>query len=104
MDGDGAAACTLRFAGALTIRDVEVHHARLTAALRDHGAVTVDAADATEVDAAFLQLLIAARRSARAEGRGFALAAPAGGALLEALLRCGILAADPTARDDRFWT
>jgi hypothetical protein len=71
-------------------------------ALRDHPEVTAKIADDAVVDLTFVQLMESARRSAREDGKVFALAAPATGPLRETLERGGFLAGDDAARRE-FW-
>ena len=79
--------------GCLTIATVEATHARLREALGGAGAVVLDCAQAREIDVTFLQLLVAAQRTAVRAGKSVRLAAPPSGALAEALRRCGFAAA-----------
>lgn len=88
----------VRFEGSLTVAVAEAAHARLSAALMQADPVVVDCADATEVDLTFVQLLIAARRSADASGQRFVLATPAAGALRQVLVAAGVVGTDP------FWS
>jgi anti-anti-sigma regulatory factor len=90
--------------GNLTIRTVEAIHSRLLEAVRGGANLKIDCAAASNVDVSFIQLLLAARSSARELGREITLAAPAAGALLDTLKRGGFLAADDLlADDDAFW-
>jgi anti-anti-sigma regulatory factor len=90
--------------GALTIRTAEATYAKLLEAA-SLPAVEIDCSGATEVDVSLIQLIVAARASARQGGRGLTLAQPADGALREALQRGGFLAAgaDPATADQAFW-
>jgi ABC-type transporter Mla MlaB component len=92
--------------GSLTLPRVQAAHAALATALKQASAVEVDCANATDVDVSFIQLLLAARRSSIDQGKSFALAAPAAGALLNALERGGFLSADENsaAADRDFWS
>jgi len=104
MDEEASLHC-LRFGGALTLRCVDVMHGQLLNALRAHEAVTVDCSQATEIDISFIQLLLAARRTARDWGKTLILAAPAHGPLREALIRGGFLSTLDTqiTKDTSFW-
>lgn len=84
--------------GALTIRNAEDVHAKLLKMLSGAGDLVIDVSDADEVDVSFVQLVLAARRSAREQGRALSLAAPAAGPLREVLVRGGFAASDPA-----FW-
>jgi ABC-type transporter Mla MlaB component len=91
--------------GPLTVRTVALIHERLLAALRQFPSVTVDLSRAGEIDLSFIQLLLAARKSAAASGKRLSLARPAEGALRDALVCAGLIASaddQPTA-DQAFW-
>ena len=96
----------LSFSGTLTLRRADAVCASLCEALGAGAPVEIDCSEADEVDATFIQLLIAARRSAAARGTPFRLSAPAGGAVLETLVRGGFF--DPSREDATpeaaFWT
>jgi len=77
--------------GELTIRTIEATHAELRELIERHAVVELDAAGATLVDVSFIQLALAARRSAEAAGKRIVWAAPAGGVLRDALARGGFL-------------
>ena len=79
----------LGFSGAATIREADEMAVRLKQALASSDRIEVDCSGVTEVDLAFLQLILAARKSAEAVGKQLCLSAPAGGVLLEALTVCG---------------
>lgn len=91
---------TLALSGDLSIRSIADAHGQLGAALRDHADVAVAVADDAVVDLTLVQLICAARRSADEAGKTFAMAAPAGGTLLETLRRGGFTA---TAGQRSFW-
>jgi ABC-type transporter Mla MlaB component len=95
---------SLTLEGALTIRTIEAAHARLIEAMRGAAPLEIDCGGASEVDVSFIQLLLAAKASARKRGQGIALAAPASGALLDALTRGGFIAAGGLpSEEDAFW-
>jgi ABC-type transporter Mla MlaB component len=77
--------------GSLTVRTIAAVHSKLSNVLQHHAAVAVDCAAATEIDLSFVQLLLAARKTAARAGKTLALARPASGALHDALLRTGLL-------------
>jgi len=87
--------------GALTVRTIASVRAKLLAALVDHPAVLVDCGAVESVDLTLIQLLLAARLSARKGGKPFSLAAPANGALRAALEQGGFL---PPTGADPFWS
>jgi anti-anti-sigma regulatory factor len=100
MDASPSAA-VVRLAGDLGVRTCEATHAALLNAIVAHDAVVVDCTDAEETDASFVQLLLAARKTAAGRGCRFSLSAMAGDRLLGVLVRGGFL--DP--RDpDPFWS
>jgi len=92
--------------GPATIRNVEELHAILAAALDYSGSVTVDCAGITDADLSLIQLLLAARKSARRSGQTLVLSAPADGALREALLQGGFMPVDDDeagSDEQAFW-
>lgn len=89
--------------GAQTVRTIDAAHHDLVAALAAHAAVTVDCAAVTEVDVSLIQLLLAARASARLNGKAVALTAPANDALRTALLQGGFLRDDADGPEAAFW-
>lgn len=105
MTQGNAEAYRLVFSGALTIQSADGVYSSLTEALARHAAVVVDCTAATEIDLSFIQLLLAARRSAQGSGKSVVLSAPAGGALLNALSRGGFLGAPhgQAMPDEAFW-
>ncbi len=104
MTTPASAAGRLVFDGALTIRTIEAAHSRLIEAMRNGAPLEIDCSAAEDVDVSFIQLLLAARTSARKLGHSIALAAPVSGALLDALTRGGFLATgELPADDDAFW-
>jgi len=95
----------LKFSGPLTVRVAKPIRTRLIEALRQFPSVTIDCSDATEVDLSFIQLVLAARKSASAAAKTLSLAQPADGALREALQQAGLVAPadrEPVA-DQTFW-
>jgi ABC-type transporter Mla MlaB component len=85
--------------GELTIRTIEALQTTLRDLVAEHACATIDASGATQVDVSFVQLVLAARRSAAAAGKTIALAAPASGALRDALVRGGFVS--PVAGQNR---
>jgi hypothetical protein len=83
-------AFTVKFSGSQTIREAEDAAHILRKALADHPSLVLDCDEIEEADLTFLQLVIAARRSAQKSGKAFALGATARGPLLAALDRAGI--------------
>jgi len=95
----------VRFDGSLTLPRAEAIRSTLAAALDDGAPIAIDCGGATDVDVSFIQLLLAARRSAAQRGASLALAAPAAGVLRTALERGGFLTATSQggASDSDFW-
>jgi len=79
----------LSLTGSLTTPRAETIRSEVLAALRDHPSVAVDCSNASEMDVAFIQILVAAHRFAAQFGKTVALAAPPSGLLAETLIRCG---------------
>ena len=97
----------LPFSGDLTIHTAEATRIRLLDALSSGDpVVALDCAAVDEVDLTFLQMIIAARKAAEASGRELRLASPAGGVLLDALHRSGLLVGPEGSSlpEDAFWT
>ncbi|EWY41634.1 hypothetical protein N825_24105 [Skermanella stibiiresistens SB22] len=95
----------VRFAGSLTVPEAAHIRSSLLDAFRDGDSVEVDCSGATDVDLSFVQLLLAARRTAVKLGKSITLSAPAAGALLDTLARGGLLGsgASAAAADHSFW-
>ncbi|HVJ54440.1 MAG TPA: STAS domain-containing protein [Aliidongia sp.] len=102
---DGSEIHSLVLDSALTIRDIEPVRGRIMAALGSFDAVTIDCRSASEIDLSLVQLLLAARCSARAAGKTLTLFGPVDGPLLDVLARGGFLgAAEPSAAAvEDFW-
>jgi ABC-type transporter Mla MlaB component len=90
--------------GALTLQSMETVHARLMG-LADREHLAIDCSDGTEVDVSLVQLILAARNSARQAGRTVTLTQPAAGALLDTLERGGFLnpCAEKSDAERMFW-
>jgi ABC-type transporter Mla MlaB component len=96
--------------GAMTLREADAVRSRLLEAMSMHDTVEIDCSAVTGADVSFIQCLIAARRTAAASGKRLSLAAPAQGALLDALVRGGFLFSSPNGAGpgeptstDSFW-
>jgi ABC-type transporter Mla MlaB component len=98
-------ATCLALGGAQTVRTIDAAYRNLTTALAEHATVTIDCSAASEVDLSLIQLLLAAHAAAARAGKTVALAAPASGVLLAALVQGGFLPQDATATgpDAAFW-
>jgi anti-anti-sigma regulatory factor len=87
-----------------TLRAIEATCTELRDLLAQHTSIEIDCSAVDEADLTLVQLLLAARKSAARSGKRLALAAPASGALRNALLRSGLLdgpAPEGSARS--FW-
>ena len=82
-------AFVLSLTGSLTTPRAEAIHAEVFAVLSGHSSVTIDCSNASEMDVAFIQILVAAERFASHSGKTVALASPPAGLLAETLRRCG---------------
>ncbi|MEJ0017452.1 MAG: STAS domain-containing protein [Acetobacteraceae bacterium] len=89
------------FDGVLSIRTIVPARATLLEALAGAAPVLVDCSAAESVDLSFIQLLLAARLSARQAGKSLRLTGPACGALAAALAQGGFL---PPSGADPFWS
>ncbi len=91
--------------GDVTVRECESIRNQLSVALESGVSLVLDCAAITRVDLTFIQLLLAARKSAAAAGVALTLRHPTAGVLAEALARAGIPApdADPSDPDHLFW-
>jgi anti-anti-sigma regulatory factor len=79
----------LSLTGSLTTPRAEAIHAEAFAVLSGHRSVAIDCSNASEMDVAFIQILVAAHRFAVKSGKMVGLAAPPAGILAETLKRCG---------------
>lgn len=93
------------FTGPATIVGATEARARLLDALESGRDIAVDCSGVTEADLSFVQVLLAARRSAQSRRRHLTMVAPASGALLDTLLRAGLVGAVPhgLGTDETFW-
>ena len=85
----------ITFGGALNIREAPRLHAEILAAMASGEALVIDVSGVTEADVSFVQLLLAARRSADAQGKPLTLKGPVLEAV-RAVLRRGGFATDDT--------
>lgn len=94
----------LVFDGALTVRNAAAQAVRLRNVLADGRVVALDLSGITDIDLSFIQLVLAARRSAAATGGAVTLAAPAEGLLKDVLKRAGLIADGEQFSDETaFW-
>ncbi len=93
---------SVKLSGAASIRNTVQHHEVLSTALSAGVDMALDLGDVQDADLAFVQLIIAARRSAKARGLALALSDPAPEPILQILERGGFIGPAP---DDRrhFW-
>jgi len=88
---------SLELSGELGLRGIEALKAEIVAALAGNAAVAIETAAVEGVDASAIQLLLAAQKTANAEGKALSLKVVAAGPLARALVALGLLAADGTA-------
>ncbi len=95
----------LLLTGEITLQSIESIHARLLE-MAGEPVVEIDCDGITEADLSLVQLILAARLSAKQSARVVTLAHPATGVLLETLQRGGFLNADADqpGEDKAFWT
>jgi len=79
----------VRFEGRMTVDRAAEQHRVLCAALAEGLPLRVDVSEVSDIDAAGLQLLIAARRKCDAAGLGFSLKSPTA-PILEAIELLGL--------------
>jgi ABC-type transporter Mla MlaB component len=77
--------------GELTIRTITAVHGRLRALLESADAIELELGGAGPIDISFVQLALAARRSAEAAGKRVVWAKPAAGVLRDVLIRGGFV-------------
>jgi anti-anti-sigma regulatory factor len=92
----------ITLSGAGSIRNTTQYHALLSEGLSTETDLALDLRGMEEVDLAFIQLIVAARRSAQARGLSLTLSHPAPDPILQTLERGGFIGPAP---DDRrnFW-
>ncbi len=91
---------TLVLQGPHTVRHAAETYAAFTAAMNAPGDIELDCAGVTEADVSFIQIILAATRSAVAQGKQLRLTAPPPPSLCSALQRAGVAqlpAADPAS-------
>jgi anti-anti-sigma regulatory factor len=104
MTRKSSEAAVVALDGTLTMRTVEATYAKLLEAA-GQAALEIDVSGATEIDLSLVQLILAARATAREAGTTVRLAQPAAGPLLDALQRGGFLStgAEAATDDQAFW-
>lgn len=94
----------IEFDGPATVRKADALHAKLSEALSQSDQIEIDTTATTEVDLSFVQLVLAARKSALAAGKRLTLSAPADGAMRDTLVLGGFLTtAEGSDPDMDFW-
>jgi ABC-type transporter Mla MlaB component len=91
MPADNQSGTKLSFSGEMTIQTIEAAYRSLSEKFRSDDSVVIDVSEVGDADLTFVQLIEAARRTAAAQSKTLALAAPASGALLAVLERGGFL-------------
>lgn len=97
-----SAPLSIRLSGTGDLQSIAQYHEALSAGLSAGSDVVLDFGGMEEADLAFIQLIIAARRSAQARGFSLTLCSPAPEPILQTLERGGFIGPAP---DDRrhFW-
>ena len=90
----------VRCDGALTLAAAAEHRERLLRALDDNHAVVVDVRGAEDVDMTFIQLLVAAQKSAAYHGKTVHVGAPEGSLSLAKLMSAAVSSKDFPQRMD----
>jgi ABC-type transporter Mla MlaB component len=103
VNSESPPSCTIDLDGSQTVRGIEATYERLSATLAQHQAVEIRCDGVDELDLSFIQLLLAAKRSAHARGKSLRLTSPATGKLRLALDRSGFLAAEESNQSTVFW-
>lgn len=96
-----APAC-IAFDGAVSVRNIDTARGDLLQALSQNSAIHVDCGTLESADLSFIQLLLAARRSAQSAGKQLLLQPPPAAALHDALRRGGF--AQDGSDSDPFWS
>jgi two-component system chemotaxis sensor kinase CheA len=98
---DTTADRVLALQGLQGVREAAHTAAEVLAALAEPGGLLLDCAGVTEADLSFVQVILAAHRSAGARGKRLALAAAPVASLRQALERAGF--SQPDAADPACW-
>jgi ABC-type transporter Mla MlaB component len=88
---------SLELSGELGLRGIEKLRADLVAALEANDAVAIGTSAVESADASAIQLLLAAQKSANAEGKVLSLTTTADGPLARTLAALGLVRADGTS-------
>ncbi len=88
---------SLELSGELGLRGIEKLKADIIAALEAHEAVVIDTSRVDGADASAIQLLLAAQKSANAEGKALSLIASAAGPVARTLAALGLVSSDGTS-------
>jgi ABC-type transporter Mla MlaB component len=96
---------TIALDGNVGLRNAKDIQQRLLRAFKQFNAITIDVRSVEHADTSFLQLLIAARKKATAQGHQLTLKADPWGALETLLRSAGVLGASGECRhpEDQFW-
>lgn len=96
---------TIVLEGRLGLRDAKRLQQRLLDAFGQFESITIDVRSLEQADTSLLQLLIAARKKATAQGNQLTLQSEPRGALETLLSRTGLIGAPGECRreDDQFW-
>jgi len=97
---------SVKLSGELGLRGIEALKAEIVAALAGHDDVAIDATGVEGADTSAIQLLLAAQKTAAAEGKALTLSASADGPLARTLVALGLVAANgtPLVTETSTWT
>ncbi|MDF0698418.1 STAS domain-containing protein [Rhizobium sp. MC63] len=87
---------------ALNIRSMSELHSKLSEAFRSKDEIFLSIPAGAEADLSFIQLIEAARRQAKSDGKTFNLSSPASGNVLKVLKRAGFIESFDQ-EDLKFW-
>ncbi|MBX4957866.1 STAS domain-containing protein [Rhizobium lentis] len=93
---------SINLPGVLSIRHVSELHSKLNGEFRSKNSISISIAAGAEADLSFIQLIEAARRQAKADGKTFSLSSPASGSVLKVLERAGFIESFDH-EDLKFW-
>ena len=99
----GVGRCVIE--GTATVRTADSLHATLAEYLKSYNDIEIDCSGITEADLTIAQLLLAARKSAKRDGKRLVLTAEVDGALRDTLAQAGFLPAidGKPSKDETFW-
>lgn len=75
---------------------------KITGGINSNNSIVIDIPEHAEADLSFIQLIVSARRQAKAQNKSITLSSPAEGHVLKVLERAGLLDAF-NSDDTEFW-